>query len=61
MGNQAPSAGGKDNLEGRDVRSMDRKTSEALALGVKYNMKILLRGEVLQKLSRGVPLPLVLR
>ncbi len=46
MGNQAISSE-KDNLEGRDVRQLDRKTSAALALGVKYNMKILIRGEVM--------------
>ena len=45
MGNQAISSE-KDTLEGRDVRQLDRKTSAALALGVKYNMKILIRGEV---------------
>jgi hypothetical protein len=45
MGNQ-PTTGGKDSLEGRDVRQLDRKISAALAQGVKYNMKILIRGEV---------------
>ena len=36
----------KDSLEGRDVRQLDQHVSAALARGVKYNMKILIRGQV---------------
>lgn len=45
MGNQA-SVEKEDSLEGRDVRQLDQRVSAALAKGVKYNMKILIRGEV---------------
>ena len=45
MGNQSSSGAG-DGLEGRDVRQLDQRVSAALARGVKYNMKILIRGEV---------------
>jgi hypothetical protein len=38
----------KDSLEGRDVRQLDQHVSAALARGVKYNMKILIRGQVAQ-------------
>jgi len=44
MGNQSSSGAG-DGLEGRDVRQLDQRVSAALARGVKYNMKILIRGE----------------
>jgi len=44
MGNQA-SVEKEDSLEGRDVRQLDQRVSAALAKGVKYNMKILIRGE----------------
>ena len=44
MGNQ--NAGmAKDSLEGRDVRQLDHSVSAALAQGVRYNMKILIRGQ----------------
>ena len=45
MGNQNGGIA-KDNLEGRDVRQLDQHVSAALAKGVKYNMKILIRGQV---------------
>ena len=45
MGNQN-SGMVKDDLEGRDVRQLDKNVSAALAKGVKYNMKILIRGQV---------------
>ena len=45
MGNQNGGMA-KDNLEGRDVRQLDQHVSAALARGVKYNMKILIRGQV---------------
>jgi hypothetical protein len=38
--------GHQDNLEGRDVRQLDQHVSAALAKGVRYNMKILIRGQV---------------
>ncbi len=44
MGNQAAKQE-KNGLEGRDVR-LDQRVSVQLAKGVKYNMKILIRGEV---------------
>eukprot|EP00286_Rhodomonas_abbreviata_P016305 CAMPEP_0181327662 /NCGR_PEP_ID=MMETSP1101-20121128/22239_1 /TAXON_ID=46948 /ORGANISM="Rhodomonas abbreviata, Strain Caron Lab Isolate" /LENGTH=107 /DNA_ID=CAMNT_0023436373 /DNA_START=172 /DNA_END=492 /DNA_ORIENTATION=+ len=44
MGNQAAKQS-QDGLEGRDVRQLDQRVSAALAKGVKYNMKILIRGE----------------
>ena len=51
MGNQ--NAGmAKDNLEGRDVRQLDQHVSAALAKGVKYNMKILIRGQVLHRVAK---------
>lgn len=45
MGNQNGKLEGKGSLEGRDVR-LDQRVSIQLAKGVKYNMKILIRGEV---------------
>jgi hypothetical protein len=36
----------RSSLEGRDVRQLDQRVSQMLAKGVKYNMKILIRGEV---------------
>jgi hypothetical protein len=47
MGNQNGGMA-KDSLEGRDVRQLDQHVSAALARGVKYNMKILIRGQVAQ-------------
>lgn len=44
MGNQSAKHE-KNGLEGRDVR-LDQRVSVQLAKGVKYNMKILIRGEV---------------
>ena len=55
MGNQN-SAQPKDSLEGRDVRQLDRRVSEMLAKGVKYNMKILVRGEVPHPPTPRLPL-----
>ena len=43
MGN-ASSAPTESGLEGRDVRALDKRVSSALAKGVRYNMKILIRG-----------------
>ena len=45
MGNQNGGMA-KDDLEGRDVRQLDKNVSAALARGVRYNMKILVRGQV---------------
>ena len=55
------SAPAGDSLEGRDVRQLDKRVSSALAKGVRYNMKILIRGErktgktQLLRLLQGMP------
>ena len=44
----------REDLEGRDVRQLDENASAALARVVRYNMKMLVRGQIVCRDKSGV-------